>query len=128
MVSQCMRFTRLLASTGIKMASAFFFVSRYNIFVSRACLYLLRRLLRFPFVWRYIACVSYACVHRLKQLLRFPWNGVKVRVFHSRLCIDEDGFCGFLGMVSQCMRFTRLSESFKTASAFLFVWRYNECV
>ena len=119
MGSQCMRFTRLSAS--IKTAFAFFFVSRYN------------------------ACISHACLHRLRRLLTFPWYGVTMHAFHTHVCIYYDGFRVLLGMVSQCMRFTRLSASFlgmalqcmrftrvsasvKTAFAFFLVWRQSTCV
>ena len=77
----------------------------------------------FSLVWRYNACISHACLHLLRRLLRF-----------SSL---------------QCMRFTRVSETFvwpvhvfhtrlcintafafsiKTTSALSLLCRYNACV
>ena len=75
-----------------------------------ACLYLLRRLLRFSsygvkmyafhsvsvsvktafafsLVLRHSSCVSNACLHPLRRLLRFSSNGVTMYAFHKRVCI-----------------------------------------
>ena len=81
-----------------------------------------KKISSFSLVWRYNACVSHACLHCLKRLLSFPLYGVKVHVFHTHLCIYLYSFRVFLGMGSQCMRFTRLSASIKTAFAFSLVW------
>ena len=97
--------------------------------VSHTCRHLLRRILRFSFVSRYNVCVLHACLHRLRRLLRFPWYCVTMHAFHTYVCIYLDGFCVFLlGMVSQCMRFTRLFASIPTALAFSLVWCHNACV
>ena len=101
MGSQCMRITRLSAS--IKTAFAFSFVSRYNV------------------------CVSHACLHRFRRLLRFPWYCVTMHAFHTYVCIYLDGFCVFLRIALQCMHFTRLSASVKTAFAFFLVWYIGTC-
>ena len=98
---QCMRLTRVSAS------------------VKTVC--------AFSLVWRQSKYVSHASLHCLRQLLRFPWYGVK-NVFHTCLCIYLDDIRVFLGMGSQCMRFTRLSASIRIAFAFFSVLRYNACV
>ena len=126
MGSQCMRFTRLSAS--IKTAFAFFFVSHYNACVSHACLHRLRRLLRF--LWYGVTMHAFhtrVCIG-LKRLLRFPWNGVTMHTFHTLVCIYYDDFCVFLRIALQCIRFTRVSASFKTAFTFSLVWRQSTCV
>ena len=82
----------------------------------------------FPFVWCHNTCVSLACLYLLRRLLRFSSYGVKVHVFHTHLCIGLDGFCVFFGIASQCMRFKCVSALVKTAFAFSFVWHYNVCV
>ena len=79
----------------------------------------------FPFVWCHNTCVSLACLYLLRRLLRFSSYGVKVHVFHMHLCIGLDVF---FGIASQCMRFKCVSASVKTAFAFSFVWCYNICV
>ena len=115
-----MRFIRLSAS--IKTDFAFSFVWRYNVCVSPVS----------PSVktaWGHNACVSQACRHLLRRLLRFPSFRVTMYAFHTYVCIYLDGFCVFLlGMVSQCMRFTRLFASISTAFAFSLVWCHNACV
>ena len=104
MVSQCMRFTRM--SAFITTAFAVFFL-----------------------VWGHNVCVSHACRHLLRRLLRFPSFRVTMYAFHTYVCIYLDGFCVFLlGMVSQCMRFTRLFASITTSFAFPFLWGHNACV
>ena len=77
--SECMRFKCVSAS--IKTAFTFFFYMGPNACVLHGCLHLLRRvrLLRFS---------SY-------RVLLFLWHGVKVYVFHMRLCIGSDSFCVF---------------------------------
>ena len=81
----------------------------------------------FFFVLRYNAFVSYACLHRLKRLLRFPWCGVTMLAIHMRVSVKTD-FAFFLILRLQCIRFIRVSASAKTALAFSLVWRYNACV
>ena len=87
MASQCMRFTRVSASG--------------------------KRALAFSFVWRHNTRVSPTCLHLLRRLTRFPLYWVTMHAFHTRVCIDFYGFCVFLGMASQCMRFTRTSASIR---------------
>ena len=41
-----------------------------------------------------------------------------MHAFHTRVCIGQDGYCLFLGVVSQYMRFTRLSACMATAFVF----------
>ena len=53
---------------------------------------------------------------------------VTMHAIHTLVCVFKDVFRVFLGMGSQCMRFTRLSASIKTTFAFFFVSRYNACV
>ena len=118
--------------------------------------------------------VSYACLHWLRWLLRFSLHGVTMHAFHTRVCIGYKTTFAFsfvwhlqyiritrvsasvktafviFGIVSQCMRFPRVSArlrrllrflsygvtiyafhtfsaSVKTTSAFSLVWRYNAC-
>ena len=61
MALQCMRLTFMFAS--VKTTFAFFFLSRYNV------------------------CVSHACLHRLRRLLRLPSYGVTMYAFQMRVCI-----------------------------------------
>ena len=74
------------------------------------------------------SCVSHACLHRLKRLLRFSSNRFTMHSFHTRFCIGLNGFLVFLGMVSQCMLFTRFSASITTSFAFSLLWGHNACV
>ena len=134
-------------SASVKTAFAFSFVWRYNACVSHACL---RRFLRVFFVSRYNACVSHAC-RRIKRLLRFPLYGVTMHAFHTlfwihatdfafssyrvtmhafhtHICIGQDGFCVFPCMVSQYMRFTRLSRRLKRLLRFHWYGVKSTCV
>ena len=91
MGSQCMRF--ILVSASVKTAFAFSLVWRQRMYFK--CLFAsVKKAFAFSLVLRHHACVSNACLHRLRRLLRF------------------------LGMVSQCMRFTHLFSSFTTTFAF----------
>ena len=102
MALQCMCFTRVFAS--VKTTSSF------------------------SLVWRYNACVSHACLQILRQFSRFLWCGVTLHASHSFVCIYLDGLCVFLRIALQFMRFTRVSASVKTTSAFSLVWCYNACI
>ena len=84
----------------------------------------------FSLVWCHNGCVSHECLHLLGRLSRFPWYGVTMHAFHTLVGIYKNGFCVFLRITLQYMRFTRVSTSVKmtSASAFSVVWRYNPCV
>ena len=118
-------FTRMSAS--IKTAFAFFFVWRYNVCVSHACLRRLRRLLRFP-SYGVTMYAFHACLRRLRRLLRFPWYGVTMHAFHTLFFIYYERLCVFLRIALQCMRFTGVSASVKTVFAFSLVWRQSASV
>ena len=122
MGSKCMRLTRLSAS--VKTISAFSLVWRYNACVLHACLYRLRRLLRFC---RRIAlqCMR---ITRVSPSVKTTTYGVTMNAFHTLVCIGLDDLCVFLCIVSQCMRFTRLSTSVKMAFANYFKSLYNAFV
>ena len=51
-----------------------------------------------------------------------------MQAFNTLVCIFYDDFRIFLGMGSQCMRFTCFSASNKTDFAFTFVHCHNACV
>ena len=82
----------------------------------------------FYLVWRQRTCVSHTSLHRLRQLSCFPWYGATIHAFHTHVCIGLDDFCVFRRIALQCMRFTRMPASMKTAFVFSLVWRYNACV
>ena len=71
----------------------------------------------------YNACVSHACLHWLKRLFRFLWYCITMHAFQMRVFILRQ-----LRIALQCMRFTRLSASIKTAFAFSMLWGHNACV
>ena len=120
-----MFFTRV--SESIKTAFAFSLVWDHNACVSHASLHLLRRFLRFS-SYRVTMYAFHTRLHRLKKLLRFFVSCYTMHAFHTRVCIGQDGFCVFLGVLSRYMRFTRLSVCMATAFVFSFVSRYNACI
>ena len=113
MASQCMYLTRVSAS--FKTSFAFSSVWGHNACISHVYLCRLRRLTRFPpycvtmrvfftffctrvslsfktpyafsSVWHHNACVLLAFLHRFRRLSRFPPYGVKMREFHTFICI-----------------------------------------
>ena len=123
---QCMRFTRVSVSIMTAFAFSLYRVTMHA-FHTRVW-NRFKRLFAFFFVLRYNVCVSNACLHQLRRFLRFPLYGVTIHAFHTQVCIDCDGFCVFLRMALQYMRFTRVSASTKTVFAFFFVWRQSTCV
>ena len=111
-----MHSTRLSAS--IKTAFAFFFVSCFTR-VSAS----INTAFAFSLVWGHNACVSHACLHWLKRLFRFLWYCITMHAFQLRVFILRQ-----LRIALQCMRFTRLSASIKTAFAFSLLWGHNAYV